>query len=162
ALGAPFGDIVAGLESVAPAFGRAETIALRDGLDLDILLVKNPAGANEVLRTLVLEPGEHHVLGVLNDRTADGRDVSWVWDADFCDDCGWGGSTGAPARWGELAAAPPPGVLDVGAGTGRVALDLARQGHEVTALDLDPELLAALRDRADGLPVTTVVGDARS
>src|SRR6202012_1408004 len=48
-----------------------------------ILLIKNPAGANEVLRTLVLEPGELDLLAVLNDRTADGRDISWVWDADF-------------------------------------------------------------------------------
>jgi UDP-N-acetylmuramyl tripeptide synthase len=47
------------------------------------LLVKNPAGANEVLRTLALEPGQHDLLGVLNDRTADGHDVSWIWDADF-------------------------------------------------------------------------------
>ncbi len=53
------------------------------GRDLSILLVKNPAGANEVLRTLVLEPGEHDLLAVLNDNVADGRDVSWVWDADF-------------------------------------------------------------------------------
>ena len=45
--------------------------------------MKNPAGANEVLRTLALEPGEHDVLGVLNDKIADGRDVSWIWDADF-------------------------------------------------------------------------------
>ena len=51
--------------------------------ELRILLVKNPAGANEVLRTLALEPGLHDVLGVLNDNIADGRDVSWVWDADF-------------------------------------------------------------------------------
>ena len=48
-----------------------------------ILLVKNPAGANEVLRTLALEGGELDLLGVLNDRIADGRDVSWVWDADW-------------------------------------------------------------------------------
>ena len=48
-----------------------------------MLLVKNPAGANEVLRTLALEPGEHDVLGVLNDEIADGRDVSWIWDVDF-------------------------------------------------------------------------------
>jgi len=47
------------------------------------MLVKNPAGANEVLRTLALEPGEHDLLGVLNDQIADGRDVSWIWDADF-------------------------------------------------------------------------------
>ena len=53
------------------------------GRELAILLVKNPAGANEVLRTLALDPGEHDVLAVLNDKIADGRDVSWVWDADF-------------------------------------------------------------------------------
>ena len=83
ALEAPLGDVVAGLETVEPAFGRAETLALPGGTELAILLIKNPAGANEVLRTLVLEPGEHDVLGVLNDNTADGRDISWVWDADF-------------------------------------------------------------------------------
>ena len=58
-------------EAVSPAFGRAETVRL-GGRDLSILLVKNPAGANEVVRTLALEPGEHDLLGVLNDRTADG------------------------------------------------------------------------------------------
>jgi UDP-N-acetylmuramyl tripeptide synthase len=82
ALGTPLRDIGAGLEAVAPAFGRAETMQV-GGRALAILLVKNPAGANEVLRTLVLEPGDHELLGVLNDRTADGRDVSWIWDADF-------------------------------------------------------------------------------
>jgi UDP-N-acetylmuramyl tripeptide synthase len=81
-LGAPLDDVAAGLEAVSPAFGRAETVRL-GGRDLSILLVKNPAGANEVLRTLVLEPGEHDVLAILNDNVADGRDVSWVWDADF-------------------------------------------------------------------------------
>ena len=63
--------------------------------------------------------------------------------------------------WRELAAEAGGPVLDVGAGTGRVALDLARAGHEVTALDLDAELLAVLRERAGGLPVRTVVADAR-
>ena len=82
ALGAPLDDVAAGLESVSPAFGRAETVAL-GGRELSILLVKNPAGANEVLRTLALEPGEHDLLAILNDNVADGRDVSWVWDADF-------------------------------------------------------------------------------
>jgi UDP-N-acetylmuramyl tripeptide synthase len=81
-LGAPLDDVVSGLQAVSPAFGRAETVRV-DGRELSILLVKNPAGANEVVRTLALEPGEHDLLGVLNDRIADGRDVSWVWDADF-------------------------------------------------------------------------------
>ncbi len=82
ALGVPARDTVAGLQAVAPAVGRAETIPLR-GRDTSLLLIKNPAGANEVLRTLTLEPGELDLLGILNDRIADGRDVSWVWDADW-------------------------------------------------------------------------------
>jgi UDP-N-acetylmuramyl tripeptide synthase len=75
-------EIVAGLQATKAAFGRAETVHV-GGREMRILLVKNPAGANEVLRTLALEPGEHDLLGVLNDRIADGRDVSWIWDADF-------------------------------------------------------------------------------
>jgi lipid II isoglutaminyl synthase (glutamine-hydrolysing) len=81
-LGVELDDVVGGLHNVTAAFGRAETVAIGE-LELSILLIKNPAGANEILRTLVLEDGELDVLGVLNDRTADGRDVSWVWDADF-------------------------------------------------------------------------------
>jgi SAM-dependent methyltransferase len=63
--------------------------------------------------------------------------------------------------WRELADREGSPVLDVGAGTGRVALDLARRGHEVVALDRDPALLAALRWRAGALPVTTATADAR-
>ena len=81
-LGAGLDDVAAGLQAVSPAFGRAETLRVA-GRELSILLVKNPAGANEVLRTLTLEDGDHDVLAVLNDNIADGRDVSWVWDADF-------------------------------------------------------------------------------
>jgi lipid II isoglutaminyl synthase (glutamine-hydrolysing) len=82
ALGATLDHVAAGLQAVSPAFGRAETLRIA-GRELSILLVKNPAGANEVLRTLVLEDGAHDVFAVLNDNIADGRDVSWVWDADF-------------------------------------------------------------------------------
>jgi lipid II isoglutaminyl synthase (glutamine-hydrolysing) len=81
-LGAGLAEIVAGLEAVAPAFGRAETVDL-GGRPTSILLVKNPAGANEVLRTLTLEGSQLDLFGVLNDNTADGRDISWVWDADW-------------------------------------------------------------------------------
>jgi SAM-dependent methyltransferase len=63
--------------------------------------------------------------------------------------------------WQELARAAPDGILDVGAGTGRVALPLARAGHAVTALDLDPELLAVLRERAEDLPIATLAADAQ-
>jgi SAM-dependent methyltransferase len=64
--------------------------------------------------------------------------------------------------WRELAAAEAGPILDVGAGVGRVALDLARAGHDVTALDLDAELLAELRARArrDGLEVRAEQADA--
>jgi len=63
--------------------------------------------------------------------------------------------------WRELATAAGGPVLDLGAGTGRVALDLAARGHAVTALDRDPDLLAALRERAATAPVDTVQADAR-
>jgi len=62
--------------------------------------------------------------------------------------------------WRELAAACGGPILDVGAGTGRVALHLARLGHEVVALDCDAALLEELDRRAVGLPVQTVVDDA--
>jgi lipid II isoglutaminyl synthase (glutamine-hydrolysing) len=81
-LGVPLEGVVAGLHAVTAAFGRAENVMIGD-VELSILLVKNPAGANEILRTLVLEHEEPDLLAVLNDRTADGKDVSWVWDADF-------------------------------------------------------------------------------
>jgi UDP-N-acetylmuramyl tripeptide synthase len=82
ALDASGDDVARGLGSVAAAFGRAEAITIGD-VDVSTLLVKNPAGANEIIRTLALEEGQLDVLAILNDRTADGRDVSWVWDADF-------------------------------------------------------------------------------
>jgi UDP-N-acetylmuramyl tripeptide synthase len=82
ALEIPLADIVAGLEGTKAVFGRAETVSVA-GRETRIMLVKNPAGANEVLRTLALEPGMHDLLGILNDKTADGHDVSWIWDADF-------------------------------------------------------------------------------
>jgi len=62
--------------------------------------------------------------------------------------------------WRELAEQEEGPILDVGAGTGRVTLELARAGHHVVALDREPLFLDALRERAGSLPVETVVGDA--
>ena len=81
-LGVPLGTVGEALAGFAGAFGRVETIPM-DGRLLSILLIKNPAGANEVLRTLTLEDGRLDLWLALNDRIADGRDVSWIWDADF-------------------------------------------------------------------------------
>jgi SAM-dependent methyltransferase len=63
--------------------------------------------------------------------------------------------------WRVLAAERGEPILEIGAGTGRVSLELARAGHAVTALDLDRELLSELDARAAGLEVITVVADAR-
>jgi UDP-N-acetylmuramyl tripeptide synthase len=84
ALDIPLAAIIEGLAAAAPMFGRGERVAT-GGSELQIMLMKNPAGANEIVRTIALDPGEHHVLAILNDRDADGRDVSWIWDADFED-----------------------------------------------------------------------------
>ena len=81
-LGASPAHVRAGLEGFGGAFGRVETIRVGER-PVSILLVKNPAGANEVLRTLTLEDGQLDLWIALNDGIADGRDVSWIWDADF-------------------------------------------------------------------------------
>jgi SAM-dependent methyltransferase len=73
-----------------------------------------------------------------------------------------GSYTADLAFWRALAQRTGGPVLDVGAGTGRTALALAHDGHEVVAIDLDDELLGQLRERAAGLEVTTVVADARA
>jgi len=136
-LGVPFDAIAAGLQTVEAAFGRAETIAL-DGRALSILLIKNPAGANEVLRTLALEDGvggnSIDLLAVLNDNVADGRDVSWVWDADF-----------------ELLAGRVRRVTCAGTRAGELAVRLKYAGVEPERLVVVPELERALdAARADG------------
>jgi lipid II isoglutaminyl synthase (glutamine-hydrolysing) len=81
-LGASPWQVRDALAEFAAAFGRAEHLNV-DGHELSILLVKNPAGANEVLRTLTLEGGALDLWIALNDGIADGRDISWIWDADF-------------------------------------------------------------------------------
>jgi len=134
ALGATLTEIVAGLEAVSPAFGRAETLTI-DGHAVSIMLVKNPAGANEVLRTLALEDGEHDLLAILNDQIADGRDVSWIWDADF--------ETLAPRLRHAVCA---------GSRAPEMALRLKYAGVPEAAIEVEPALPAALDRALAGAP----------
>jgi len=70
------------LERFGAAFGRFERIQTGDKSIL-LLLIKNPAGANEVVRTLEQAGAPSLLLLALNDAIADGKDVSWIWDVDF-------------------------------------------------------------------------------
>src|SRR6266568_2042511 len=137
ALGATLDEVQAGLEAFSAAFGRFERIEL-DGKSLLVLLIKNPAGANEAIRTLLAGEPPTLVLVALNDATADGKDVSWIWDVDF-----------EPLL---------PG-LDRLVATGDRAAELALRfkygGFDEQAIEVVPELEAAL-DRALEL---TPVGD---
>jgi UDP-N-acetylmuramyl tripeptide synthase len=65
-----------------PAFGRLEQVAV-DGREMRLILVKNPAGFNAAIGALLETGRGPRLLAALNDRDADGRDVSWIWDADF-------------------------------------------------------------------------------
>jgi UDP-N-acetylmuramyl tripeptide synthase len=82
ALGFDLATVQAGIQSVDAAFGRQERFEI-EGRQVQVFLGKNPAGLNQVLRTLAAVPGEKHLLLLLNDDIADGRDISWIWDADF-------------------------------------------------------------------------------
>jgi len=81
-LGIAWDPIVSGIEQFKPAFGRGERVQA-ERRTLRLLLAKNPTGFNEVLRTLFSDGTPRHLLFVLNDNIADGRDVSWIWDTDF-------------------------------------------------------------------------------
>jgi UDP-N-acetylmuramyl tripeptide synthase len=83
-LGLPGDAIVEGLAGARAAFGRQEVVTL-EGRELWLLLVKNPAGANQVLLLLGQAGGGDRlaVAVLLNDQFADGQDVSWTWDVDF-------------------------------------------------------------------------------
>jgi len=65
-----------------PAFGRLEQVTV-DGREVRLILVKNPAGFNAAIGALLETDRRPRLLAALNDRDADGRDVSWIWDADF-------------------------------------------------------------------------------
>jgi UDP-N-acetylmuramyl tripeptide synthase len=80
--GIGLGDVVRGLGEFGGAFGRVERIEAGDR-EAFLLLIKNPVGFNEILRTFVTGADAKNVLIAINDNDADGRDVSWLWDVDF-------------------------------------------------------------------------------
>ena len=82
ALNVPLAKSAAALKDFAPAFGRMERTVV-DGHPAVLLLAKNPTGFNEVLRTAIQFGKAKSFLIALNDRIADGQDVSWIWDVDF-------------------------------------------------------------------------------
>jgi UDP-N-acetylmuramyl tripeptide synthase len=71
-----------GLASFTAAFGRQESLDI-DGRRVQVILAKNPAGLNQVLRALIADGAAKDLAFFLNDNIADGRDVSWIWDVDF-------------------------------------------------------------------------------
>lgn len=136
ASGVALDDIASGLAATSAAFGRVEIVDI-DHKRLAILLVKNPTGVNEVLRTITLEPGELQIWSALNDGIADGRDVSWVWDADF-----------------ELLAGRAARVTCAGTRAPELALRLKYAGIDPERLavegDIESSLLHALEAVPDG------------
>ncbi len=138
ALGAELDDIQAGLERFGAAFGRFERIAVGDR-GLLVLLVKNPAGANEAVRTLVTGGAPKLAVLALNDGIADGRDVSWIWDVD----------------WEPLLAGLDR-VLVTGERAAEMALRCKYGGFAPEAIEVVPELAGAL-DR--GLELTPEGGE---
>jgi UDP-N-acetylmuramyl tripeptide synthase len=138
-LGIEAEQIASALSSMRAAFGRVETIAVAE-TPVSILLIKNPAGANEVLRTLRLEAGEPPGDGLdlwiaLNDRIADGRDVSWVWDADF-----------------ELLNGAVRRVVCAGTRAPEMALRLKYAGWPEDRIAVEPEIEAALDNAVAAAP----------
>jgi UDP-N-acetylmuramyl tripeptide synthase len=132
--------IASALGEMRAAFGRVETIDV-SGTPVSILLIKNPAGANEVLRTLMLESrvaaeGERiDLLIALNDRIADGRDVSWIWDADF-----------------ELLGGGVRRVVCSGTRAPEMALRLKYAGWPEEAIEVVPGIEASLDAAVAGAP----------
>ena len=137
-LGLPAVEIAAGLEAFTAAFGRFERITVGDRRVL-MLLVKNPAGANEAVRTLLEASPPALAVVALNDEIADGRDVSWIWDVDF-----------------EPLLASLDHVVVAGGRAAELALRFAYGGLDRARIDVVPDLESAL-DR--GLGATPAGGE---
>ena len=76
------GYIVKALETIECGFGRMETIE-HEGRHIRLILVKNPTGFNQVIEYLLTEKNNMVIAFLINDKLADGTDISWLWDVDF-------------------------------------------------------------------------------
>lgn len=81
-IGLPHDKIASVLGGLTTHFGRMEDVLLGDS-KLSLVLVKNPAGFNEVLQFLIQQKPEGNIVFGLNDNYADGRDISWIYDVEF-------------------------------------------------------------------------------
>lgn len=82
ALGVEHEQIASSVRSFSAAFGRIERVEI-DGKRVFLALVKNPVGFGEVLRTVLAGDDLKNLMIIINDKFADGTDVSWLWDVDF-------------------------------------------------------------------------------
>ncbi len=82
AMDLPLEAVKAGLESTTSQFGRMEMIRMNER-DVFMALVKNPAGFNSVIQTVMQAGARKNIIIAINDLYADGTDVSWLWDVDF-------------------------------------------------------------------------------
>jgi len=137
-LGMSLDDVRDGLARFSAAFGRFERIAIDDRRVL-MLLIKNPAGANEAIRTLVEGAAPRVAVIALNDAIADGRDVSWIWDVDF-----------------EPLLSGLDRLVATGSRAAELALRFAYGGFDRDRIEVVPSLDAAL-DR--GLALTPAGGE---
>ena len=126
ALGSSLDEIKAGLGRFGAAFGRFERIVSGNKTIL-VLLIKNPAGANEVVRTLEDGGVPSVLLLALNDAIADGKDVSWIWDVDL-----------------EPLLAATERVIASGDRAAELGLRCTYGGLAQSALELEPDLERAL------------------
>jgi len=124
--GVDIARIASGLEAFDAAFGRFERLTVA-GRDAVLLLAKNPAGANELIRTLAADARPKQLLLALNDRIADGRDVSWIWDVDF-----------------ELLAGHVQQVVTAGTRAAEMAMRLKYAGVDAARISVAGETAAAL------------------
>ena len=80
--GLPREEVLTALSDVHSSFGRMETFKVGENV-LQMILVKNPAGCNQALSYVGSLDTDYNLVLCLNDRTADGHDISWIWDADY-------------------------------------------------------------------------------